>query len=77
MRPTTKRELNDLSDFYRWTVRFSSRIRIKQGTNRAAGGDCRYELFENSEHEWTGKPGPQTTRAQDMVKAFIARNVSA
>src|SRR5688572_1539900 len=46
-------------------------------TYRAAGGDCRYELFENSEHEWTGKPGPQTTRAQEMVKAFIARNVSA
>jgi acetyl esterase/lipase len=45
-------------------------------TYRAAGGDCRYELFENSEHEWTGKPGPQTTRAQEMVKAFIARNVS-
>lgn len=46
-------------------------------TYRAAGGDCRYELFENSEHEWTGKPGPQTTRAREMVKAFIARNVSA
>jgi acetyl esterase len=46
-------------------------------TYRAAGGDCRYELFDNSEHEWTGKPGPQTTRAHDMVKAFIARNVSA
>ncbi|HYI85926.1 MAG TPA: alpha/beta hydrolase, partial [Burkholderiales bacterium] len=44
-------------------------------TYRAAGGDCRYELFENSEHEWTGKPGPQTTRAQEMVKAFIARNL--
>ena len=43
---------------------------------RAAGGDVRYELFEQSEHEWTGKPGPQTTRAQEMVKAFIARNLS-
>lgn len=42
------------------------------GTYRAAGGDCRYELFEHSEHEWTGKPGFQTTRAQEMVKAFIA-----
>ena len=25
-------------------------------TYRAAGSDCRYELFENSEHEWTGSP---------------------
>ncbi|MGH8648887.1 MAG: alpha/beta hydrolase, partial [Burkholderiales bacterium] len=46
-------------------------------TYRKAGGDCRYELFEKSEHEWTGKPGPQTTRAHEMVKAFIARNVNA
>jgi acetyl esterase/lipase len=45
-------------------------------TYRAAGGDCRYELFVQSEHEWTGKPGPQTTRAYEMVKAFIARNVN-
>jgi acetyl esterase len=42
-------------------------------TYRAAGSDIRYELFE---HEWTGKPGPQTTRAQEMVKAFIARNLA-
>jgi len=42
---------------------------------RAAGGDVRYELFEQSEHEWTGKPGPQTTRAQEMVKAFIAQKI--
>jgi len=46
-------------------------------TYRAAGGDCRYELFEHSEHEWTGKPGPQTNRAYEMVKSFIARNVSS
>ena len=46
-------------------------------TYRAAGGDCRYELFQNSEHEWTGKPGPQTNRAYEMVKYFIARNVSS
>jgi acetyl esterase/lipase len=46
-------------------------------TYRAAGGDCRYELFENSEHEWTGKPGPQTERAYAMVKVFIARNLSS
>jgi acetyl esterase len=46
-------------------------------TYRAAGGDCRYELFLNSEHEWTGKPGPQTTRAYEMVRGFIARNLSS
>jgi acetyl esterase len=46
-------------------------------TYRAAGGDCRYELFENSEHEWTGKPGPQTTRAYEMVRGFIARNLAS
>jgi acetyl esterase/lipase len=46
-------------------------------TYRAAGGDVRYELFTNSEHEWTGKPGPQTNRAYEMVKSFIARNVSS
>ena len=45
-------------------------------TWRKAGGDCRYELYEQSEHEWTGKPGPQTTRAHERVKAFIARNVN-
>jgi acetyl esterase/lipase len=45
-------------------------------TYRAAGGECRYELFVNSEHEWTGKPGPQTTRAYEMVRGFIARNLS-
>jgi len=45
-------------------------------TYRAAGGDCRYELFEGCEHEWVATPGPQTDRAREMVKAFIARNVS-
>ena len=27
--------------------------------------------------EWVAKPGPQTDRAHEMVKAFIARNLSA
>ena len=40
---------------------------------RAAGGDCQYHLFEDSEHEWVAKPGPQTDRAREMVKQFIAR----
>jgi acetyl esterase len=46
-------------------------------TYRAAGGDCQYEVFEGSEHEWVAKPGPQTDRAREMVKAFIARNLTA
>jgi len=46
-------------------------------TYRAAGGDVRYELFANSVHEWVAEPGSQTTRAYDMVKAFIARQLAA
>ena len=46
-------------------------------TYRAAGGVCELTVFEGSEHEWVAKPGPQTTRAQEMVKAFIARQLKA
>jgi acetyl esterase len=46
-------------------------------TYRAAGGDCQLHVFEGCEHEWIAKPGPQTNRAHEMVKAFIARNVAA
>ena len=46
-------------------------------TYRAAGGDCQYELFADSVHEWVAEPGPQTDRAREMVKAFIARQLSA
>jgi acetyl esterase len=42
---------------------------------KAAGGDCAYEVFEGSEHEWVAQPGPQTDRAREMVKAFIARQM--
>jgi hypothetical protein len=31
--------------------------------------------FEGSVHEWVAQPGPQTDRARDMVKAFIARHM--
>src|SRR5215471_1135387 len=44
---------------------------------RAAGGDIQYQLFEGCEHEWVAQPGPQTDRAREMVKAFIARQVNA
>ena len=42
---------------------------------RAAGGDCRYELYAKCEHEWTGRPGAMTDRAHEMVRQFIARNL--
>ena len=44
---------------------------------RAAGGECEVHVFEGCEHEWIAKPGPQTDRAHEMVKGFIARNVAA
>ena len=46
-------------------------------TYRDAGGDIQYQLFEGCEHEWVAQPGPQTDRAREMVKAFIARQVNA
>ncbi len=44
---------------------------------RAAGGARDYHLFENSVHEWVAQPGPQTDKAREMVKAFIARQLKA
>jgi acetyl esterase/lipase len=46
-------------------------------TYRAAGGDCDYRLFENSVHQWVAKPGPQTDKAVEVVKEFIARRLKA
>lgn len=43
---------------------------------RAAGGECELHVFEGCEHEWVAKPGPQTDRAHEMVKAFIGRNLA-
>lgn len=44
---------------------------------RAAGGECQYELYEGSTHEWVAEPSAATTRAQDMVKAFISKQLQA
>jgi acetyl esterase len=44
---------------------------------KAVGGDCQYEVFEGSEHEWVAAPGPQTDKARAMVRAFIARQLKA
>ena len=46
-------------------------------TYRAAGGECQLEIFEGCTHEWVAEPGPQTDRAHEMVKAFIARQLHA
>lgn len=45
-------------------------------TYRAAGGECDLHVFPGCEHEWVATPGPQTTRAHEMVKAFIARQLA-
>lgn len=44
---------------------------------RAAGGECQYEVFAGCEHLWVREPGPQTERAYETVKAFIARQLKA
>jgi acetyl esterase/lipase len=44
---------------------------------RAAGGECQYEVFAGCEHLWIREPGPQTDRAYDTLKAFIARQLKA
>jgi acetyl esterase len=44
---------------------------------RAAGGSCDYTIFEDCEHEWVAQPGPQTDRAHEMAKNFIAQHVNA
>ena len=46
-------------------------------TYRAAGGDCDYRLFENCVHEWVAEPGPQTDKAREVVKEFVARQLKA
>ena len=44
---------------------------------RAAGGEVELEIFEGCHHLWVLDPGPQTDRAHDMLKAFIAKQLSA
>jgi len=42
---------------------------------RAAGGQCDFEIFPGCEHQWVRKPGPETDRAIEMMKTFIARQL--
>lgn len=44
---------------------------------RAAGGECQFEIFKGCEHLWVREPGPQTERAYETVKQFIARQLKA
>jgi acetyl esterase len=46
-------------------------------TFKAAGGDVQFELFENSVHQWTAEESPQTDRARETVKRFIARQLTS
>ena len=41
-------------------------------TYKAAGGACDYRMFADSVHEWVAEPGPQTDKAREAVKEFIA-----
>ena len=44
-------------------------------TYRAAGGEIDFEVYEGAEHRWIIEPSPQTDRAMDMIKSFIARQL--
>jgi acetyl esterase/lipase len=46
-------------------------------TYRAAGGECELEIFKGCEHRWVANPSPQTDRAYERIKAFIARQLAA
>lgn len=39
---------------------------------RAAGGEIELEVYPGADHRWIIQPGPQTDRAIEMIKAFIA-----
>ena len=45
-------------------------------TYRSAGGECEFEVFQGCEHRWVATPGPQTERAYERIKAFIARQLN-
>ena len=46
-------------------------------TYRAAGGEIDLEIYPGCDHRWIVNPGPQTDRAIEMIKAFIARQLRA
>jgi len=46
-------------------------------TYRKAGGECQLEVFPGCGHMWVADPGPQTDRAHEMIRAFIAKQLQA
>jgi len=46
-------------------------------TYKKAGGECDLEIFEGCGHMWVADPGPQTDRAHEMIRAFIAKQLRA
>lgn len=44
---------------------------------RKAGGVIELEIFPGCDHRWIIQPGPQTDRAIDMIKDYIARQLHA
>jgi acetyl esterase/lipase len=39
---------------------------------KAAGGNIEFHLFENAVHEWVAEEGPNTDKARETVKHYIA-----
>ena len=53
-------------------------FQVKFGESyRAAGGDCKVDVFADCDHLWVLEAGPDTDRAHDMVKDFIESQLSA
>ena len=44
---------------------------------RQAGGEIELEMFPGCDHRWIVNPGPETDRAIEVIKAFIARQLRA
>jgi acetyl esterase/lipase len=42
---------------------------------QAAGGEMELEIFPGCEHRWIIHPGPQTDRAIEVIKSFVARQI--
>lgn len=42
---------------------------------QSAGGEIELEVYPGCDHRWIINPGPQTDRAIEMIKAFVARQL--
>ena len=47
-----------------------------EASYRAAGGHVEVEWFEGMPHQFGNTPGPESDRAIDLMKAFVARQLS-